>query len=200
MQTKKQYINLYFTTDDKEILAWANMIRESNFHLSTWIQAILVAEIAGEDLNIGAIYTPPYEPPYPLPNSNLLGDDTHLQKASSKSGWNVRGQNGKLKEGSILSIKVTRPIVQDAICIAKKTHNHLGAYIKTLIRKKLKNNPAKINLLPNKTDVFDLFVLCEGKNRQNLPETTLQNKNTLNQKNKKPSSTPLKIRYNRKQI
>ena len=47
MQKTVQYLYLYFTKDDSDLLAWANMIKENNLGLSTWIQGILVAEEIG---------------------------------------------------------------------------------------------------------------------------------------------------------
>ena len=93
LQQKKQYINLYFTKDDKEILAWANLIRENELSLSTWIQGILVAESIGADLDIGSIGPPISEPLLPQTKPSLFGDDTITEKhPPNTTGWNIRGK------------------------------------------------------------------------------------------------------------
>lgn len=164
LQQKKQYINLYFTKDDKEILAWANLIRENGLSLSTWIQGILVAESIGTDLDIGSIGPPISKPLLAQTKPSLFGDDTITEKTPPNStGWNIRGKKGELKIGSILTIKVTRPIVQDVILNVKKIHPHLGIYIKFIIRRKLKCSLSTSNRLPNPTDLIDIFIISEEK-------------------------------------
>jgi len=181
MPTEVQYINIYFTKEDKEILAWANMIRENNLNLSTWIQAILVAENAGCELDIGTISTPVKTNPTVIqqsPKPSLFGDDTISEKKKKKTGWNIRGENGKLKEGSVLSIKVTRQEVQDAMYATKRKHKRLGTYIKALIRKKLRSNPSETDRLPDKADAADAFALYASKQR-NVQNSTTKKNNTL---------------------
>lgn len=163
MPNKEQYINLYFTKDDKEVLTWANMIRENNLKLGTWIQGILVAEIKNEDLDIGSIQSPNPSQITLKRNSNPFGDDTNSKKNITKTGWNIRGENKELIAGSVLSIKVTRPIVQEALNNLKEKHKFVGAYIKAIIRKKLKESTSNQIRLPKITDVLDLFCLTENK-------------------------------------
>lgn len=177
--SKVQYIYLYFNKNDQDILAWTNMIKESGQSLNTWVQGILVAEVAREDLSIGAVFIPPQTQTLhlttPRQTSNLFGDDTTTLKEEERiTGWNVRGENGKLKNGSILSIKVTRPIVQVAMEEAKRNHKRLGSYIKAIIRKKMTILSVGPNQPPNQADAMDVFFLCEGKIRRKFPDNRTQ--------------------------
>lgn len=154
------------------------MIRRNNLSLTTWLQAILVANLANEDIDIGyACVTAGKNPSPQQQRSNLFGDDTKA-RSSVRPGWNVRGENGELKEGSVLTIRVTRPIALDAIFETKKRHKNLGAYIKALIRKMLKNNPSDADRVPNKAEAIDVFSICEGKIRKR-PSENPQRKDVL---------------------
>jgi len=193
MQSEIQYINIYFTKEDKEILAWANMIRENNLNLSTWIQAILVAENAGFELDIGTISIPVKAESATIqqsPKPSLFGDDTILEKKKQKTGWNIRGENGKLKEGSVLSIKVTRQEVQDAMFVTKRKHKRLGTYIKALIRKKLRSSSSKTNRLPDKANASDVFALYASKQKNVQSSTSKKNKTFSKQELTQQKSQP----------
>ena len=125
MQKTVQYLYLYFTKDDSDLLAWANMIKENNLGLSTWIQGILVAEAAKEKLYIGAVHIPTPQETVKRDNTqNLWGDDTESENHKILPGWHVRGQNRSLIAGSVLPVKITRPLAQEALFELKKRHKN----------------------------------------------------------------------------
>lgn len=170
MQKTVQYLYLYFTKNDQDLLAWANMIKENNLGLSTWIQAILVSEAAKEKLDIGSVHVPSVlEPVKTTAAPSLWGDDTD-KESKIVPGWHVRGENKKLIAGTVLPVKITRPLAQEALFELKKRHKKIAAYIKAIIRQNLKILPSGPNIPPNKNTAIDLFALCEGKiGRNNQP-------------------------------
>lgn len=174
MQKTVQYLYLYFTKDDSDLLAWANMIKENNLGLSTWIQGILVAEAAKEKLYIGAVHIPTPQETVKRDNTqNLWGDDTESKNHKILPGWHVRGQNRSLIAGSVLPVKITRPLAQEALFELKKRHKRIAAYVKAIIRQNLEILPSGPNLAPNKTTVIDVFALCEGKIGKNNPNNQI---------------------------
>ena len=170
MQKTVQYLYLYFTKDDQDLLAWANMIKENNLGLSTWIQAILVSEAAKEKLDIGAVHIPSAMEPIKMTTTpKLWGDDTKNERTKIVPGWHIRGENGKLVAGTVLPVKITRSLAQEALSELKKRHRKIAAYVKAIIRRDLEILPAGPDLPPNKNTAIDLFALCEdkiGKNSQ----------------------------------
>ena len=174
MQKTVQYLYLYFTKDDSDLLAWANMIKENNLGLSTWIQGILVAEAAKEKLYIGAVHIPTPQETVKRDNTqNLWGDDTESENHKILPGWHVRGQNRSLIAGSVLPVKITRPLAQEALFELKKRHKRIAAYVKAIIRQNLEILPSGPNLAPNKTTVIDVFALYEGKIGKNNPNNQI---------------------------
>lgn len=199
--SNEQYLYLYFSKNDQDVLAWANMIRESGLSLNTWIQGILVADATKEELKIGAVFVPNAPQTDTTKTSNpmtsLFGDDTTKPRKTKPSvGWDIRGENGTLKSGSILSIKITRPAARAAIDETKKNHKRLGPYIKALIRKNMTTLCAGPNKPPNQADVLDIFALCESKLRRTPPDKRPLKANQHQPqrgKRKEESNTPPKL-------
>lgn len=194
MQKTVQYLYLYFTKDDQDLLAWANMIKENNLSLSTWIQAILVSEAAKEKLDIGAVHIPSAMEPVKMTTApKLWGDDTENERPKIVPGWHIRGENGKLVAGTVLPVKITRSLAQEALSELKKGHRKIAAYVKAIIRRDLEILPAGPDLPPNKNTAIDLFALCEdkiGKNSQpqrDKNQQFRQRQENSNIQNTKPS-------------
>ena len=192
MEKKAQYLYIYFTKDDQDVLAWANMIRNNNLNLSTWIQAVLVAENSRAKLDIGAVCPPtqyPSKPPKPT-NSSLFGDDSTGQNKAKSPGWNVRGENGMLIPGSILPIKVMRNSAQAVVNDMKRQHKRMGAYTKAVIRKNLELLPNGPDRIPRKTDALDTLALYDGRSRNGSDSFQRRDKKPGNEQKTRNQTTP----------
>lgn len=163
--SKAQYINICFSDRDKELIAWANMIREDGQSVNSWVQAILLAEAVGADIDAGAVYVPKNRVKPAPRGSVMFGDDRKPAKPKNKtaSGWQVRGDNGEIVAGSIISIRVTRPVILGLLDNLRQSRSRIGPYAKAILRKRVRKLDAGPNIIPDDTQVQDMFALYEDR-------------------------------------
>lgn len=163
--SKSQYINICFSDRDKELITWANMIRDDGQSVNTWIQAVLLAEAVGEPLDAGAVYIPKSRPKAASAGSLMFGDDRKSAQSGEekRSGWQIRGENGEIIAGSIISIRVTRPVIVSLIDSLLQSHRRLGPYAKAVLRKKIRKLDSGTNVPPDESQVQDIFALYEDR-------------------------------------
>lgn len=142
------------------MIEWLNMLQDNGLEPATWVQAALLAELAGQDLDIGGVYVPPTKK---KPHSTrLFGDDTAHKEASPAYGWNVRGLGGAFIPGSVYTINVTRPIVLFAIDDCLSGRLMMSKYLRAILRKRIRRLLQPPNELPKVQDIEDVFILYEG--------------------------------------
>jgi len=177
-----KYISICFSQNDRELIAWVNMLRAEKQSVSAWVQALLLAEDVGVDIDAGAVYVPEINPAVrlnikPIPaKSVMFGDDTEPKqtKPAIKFGWQIRGEAGEITAGSILSIRVTRPVIIALIDALKQTHKRLGPYIKAVIRKKIRTLDRGPNIAPDESQIRDIFALYESRYVSPVSRRTVQ--------------------------
>lgn len=163
--SKSQYINICFSDKDKELIAWANMIREDNQSVNTWVQAVLLADAVGEPLDVGSVYVPRARGKAASAGIMMFGDDRKSSKTRDKttSGWQVRGENGEIVAGSIISIRVTRPVMTALLENLHRSHKRIGPYAKAVLRKRIRKLDAGPNIPPDESQIQDIFALYEDR-------------------------------------
>ena len=159
---KSQYINICFSEKDKELIAWANMVREDGQSINTWIQAVLLAEAVGENLDAGAVYVP--KDKRRPPSSNVFGDYRQPSNTKKKpvSGWQIRGADGEFVAGSIISVRVTRPVMVGLIDSLHHSHKRIGPYAKAILRRKIRKLDSGPNIPPDESQIQDIFALADA--------------------------------------
>ena len=128
------------------MIEWLNMLQDNGLEPATWVQAALLAELAGQDLDIGGVYVPPTKKK--SPSTRLFGDDTAHKEASPAYGWNVRGLGGAFIPGSVYTINVTRPIVLFAIDDCLSGRLMMSKYLRAILRKRIRRLLQPPNELP----------------------------------------------------
>lgn len=181
--SKPQYINICFLDRDKELIAWANMIRENGQSINTWVQAILLAEAVGENLDAGAVFIPKSKPKASSVSAAMFGDDRSSAEAKEKksSGWQIRGENGEIVAGSIISIRVTRPVMTALLDSLSQSHKRIGPYAKAVVRRKIRKLGSGPDVPPDESQAQDIFALYEDRyitdaGRQEKDEPTVQHR------------------------
>ena len=127
----------------------------------------------------------------------LWGDDTENERTKIVPGWHIRGENGKLVAGTVLPVKITRSLAQEAFSELKKRHRKIAAYVKAIIRRDLEILPAGPDLPPNKNTAIDLFALCEdkiGKNSQPQRDKNKQFRQRQENISTNPQARPIRTK------
>lgn len=180
MAKKKLSVGISLMENDKDIIAWLNMMREENQKVRTWVQAILLAELAGIPLDAGGVYVPPKAKPKAKSSNILFGDDTTASKPKvKKASWEVKGDSGEFVVGSMLVIVISRPVILEALERANRSKT--STYIKAVLRKHIRKLDAPPNEPPEDVNVEDLFVLYEDhfKKQESAPAPVVQPAQTV---------------------
>ena len=157
--SEKNTIGFALTKKDTDLIEWLNMLQDNGMEPATWVQAALLAELAGQDLDIGGVYVPP---PKKKPTSaRLFGDDTAPKEPAPSYGWNVRGIDGAFIPGSVYTINITRPIVLFAIEDCLSGRLMMSRYLRAILRKRIRRLSQPPNELPKVQDIEDVFILYE---------------------------------------
>ena len=154
-------VGFSLTKKDRDIAAWLNMLTEKKLSPATWVQAVVLSEICGKELDIGSVYVPDKTN---RPSTLMFGDDTEEEEEEKvKYNWATRGKNGEYVVGSVFTMKVTQPIM---IYIFETVLNHrkkLGSFIKVMIRKHLRKTSRPMSEPPKNADnINDIFILYEN--------------------------------------
>lgn len=159
-------IGIALTKQDKDLVVWLNMLRQEGMHPRTWIQAVLLAEQAGVSLDAGGVYLPSKVPRQPRSASPpMFGDDTAgaspFSPRAQTPGWDKRGENGAFVVGSILTIRISRPVMLRVLSNLAGRHKKLSSYIKAILRKHIRHLARGPNEPPDPDDIRDIFVLYD---------------------------------------
>lgn len=157
--SEKNTIGFALTKKDTDLIEWLNMLQDNGLEPATWVQAALLAELAGQDLDIGGVYVTP--PQKKATSARLFGDDTAPKESSPVYGWNVRGLGGAFIPGSVYTINVTRPIVLFAIEDCLSGRLMMSKYLRAILRKRIRRLLQPPNELPKVQDIEDVFILFE---------------------------------------
>ena len=158
--SEKNTIGFALTKKDTDLIEWLNMLQDNCMEPATWVQAALLAELAGQDLEIGGVYVPP--PKKKPASTRLFGDDTTSKELAPSYGWNVRGVDGAFIPGSVYTINITRPIVLFAIENCLSGRLMMSRYLRAILRKRIRHLSQPPNELPKVQDIEDIFILYEG--------------------------------------
>lgn len=158
--SEKNTIGFALTKKDTDLIEWLNMLQDNCMEPATWVQAALLAELAGQDLDIGGVYVPP--PKKKSASTRLFGDDTVSKELAPSYGWNVRGVDGAFIPGSVYTINITRPIVLFAIENCLSGRLMMSRYLRAILRKRIRHLVQPPNELPKVQDIEDIFILYEG--------------------------------------
>lgn len=135
------------------------MLITNNFNPATWIQAVLLSEIAGQTIDAGGIY---YQPTKRInPSQTLFGDDTIPNQKPTQYGWEIRSPNGFYIPGSIVTIRITRPIVEYALSTTLIGKRRTSPYIKAILRKHIRKLSHLPNEPPKDDHIEDIFITYE---------------------------------------
>lgn len=188
---QRNYISVCFSKNDKELIAWANMLRENNQSIGTWVQALLIAEDLNIELDAGSVSKNQERKSAQL---SLLYGTSDETTNGQKTGWQIRGPQGEIIEGSILSIQITRPATSALLQKLRRNHKRVGPYIKAVLRKRIEVTETEPNRPPDKTILRDFFALNEHRYSLNQNPQNRGNQDQLrpHQKKKKGNNQPQK--------
>lgn len=153
-----QTININFTKNDRDLLAWVNMLRDKKLSPATWIQAILLSEALGLDIDAGGVWVSEINA-RPRPGPLMFGDD----RASNNANSNSSSPNKVFGPGNRLVIRVTRPIMLALLRDTAKKRSKIGPYTKAVLRKHIRKLPSAPNQPPQDSQIQDIFALYEDK-------------------------------------
>ena len=170
------------TKRDTDIIAWLNMLQANGLNPATWVQATLLADAAGQSIDIGGIYVPLQKKR--TSTIGLFGDDTEPKQETVEYGWQVRGLDRTYVPGSIFTISVSRPIISYLFEDILGGRRMKSRYIKAILRKYIRKLSQPPNELPKTQYVEDIFILYERffpkfdakKYGKNSPQTDRGNK------------------------
>lgn len=157
--SEKNTIGFALTKKDSDLIEWLNMLQDNGMEAATWVQAALLAELAGQDLDIGGVYVPPSKKK--STSTRLFGDDTVSKEPAPAYGWNVRGVDGTFIPGSVYTINITRPIVRFAIEDCLSGRLMMSKYLRAILRKRIRHLSQPPNEPPKVQDIEDVFILYE---------------------------------------
>jgi len=155
----KNSISIALTKKDSDIIEWLNMLQENQLNPATWVQAVLLAEVAGQDIDVGGVYV--VAPKKKTASLGLFGDDTVQKQVSTIYGWHIRGFDGAYVPGSVFNITVTRPIIAYVIENYLCGRRTISRYMKAVLRKHIRRLPSLPNEPPKFLNVEDIFFLYE---------------------------------------
>lgn len=192
-------IGILITKKDKEIADWLNMLLKEEMNPRTWVQALLLTEIVGKPIDAGGVYIPQNVKPSSHNGTLMFGDDTEddemLSTTNQGRGRNCRGPNGEFVIGSVFTIRITRPIMLNAIEYLKDRNKKIAPYIKFSIRQQLRILPQGPNQPPNERDIQDIFIIYEDffskKKRKPQNKEAIAEKQLLTSKPKPVEITQL---------
>lgn len=147
-------IGLSIGKQDMDIAAWINMLKRNDLPVTQWVNAIVFAYLANQPIDIGTIQE--NQPVSKSPSAGILfgsGSSQASSQTKKKRGWNVKGPNGELIEGSIFPLRITNKQVMTALQEMKNHGIGYSSALKLLIRKYLKKGPQEC-LPPDNSSVY----------------------------------------------
>lgn len=158
MTSKRKTIGFALTNRDNDIIEWLNMLQANDMNPATWVQAILLSELAGQSIDAGGVYTAPAKK---KAGAMLFGDDTVTESKSISYGWNVRGSDGVYKPGSVFVLVSSRPIMDYVIDKFVNSRRMKSRYLRAILRKHIRKLKQAPNEPPINQNIEDIFVLYE---------------------------------------
>lgn len=147
------------TKKDTDIIEWLNMLQSNQLNPATWVQAVLLAELAGQDIDAGGVYIAP--PKKKASSLGLFGDDTVQKQETPTYGWNVRGFDGAYVPGSVFNLIISRPIILYVVNEKLRGRRMMSRYLKAVLRKHIRKLTTPPNEPPKYQNIEDIFILCE---------------------------------------
>lgn len=155
----QERIGFTLTKKDTDIIEWLNMLQANDLSPATWVQLILLAEQAHQEVDAGGVYIP--SPKKSVASLGLFGDDTVQKDSPTVYGWNIRGTDGSFVVGSAFTVRITRPIVMYIVNKYLVGRRMQSRYIKAILRKHIRHLSQPPHEPPIMQNVEDIFVLYE---------------------------------------
>lgn len=121
-----------------------------------WIQAILIANDRGLELDAGTVSLPIAAP---ADSFTFFGDAGY--------SWVKRGANREFIPGSILNVSITRPSVAAIIQTLKNRGQRISPFVKAVIRQHIQTGP---NQLPDPNDAANILILNGAESSEQKAE------------------------------
>lgn len=140
--SKRINIGIYIGSDDSDIAAWFNLLRENKLNRSKWVRGLLFANALHEPLDIGTIVMlQPEKERIPAEASGLLfgiGNSQSQEKHKHAYGWHVRGANKEFIRGSVITVSLNKELVEPLFEQIRDSGFQVATFLKAIIRENLK--------------------------------------------------------------
>lgn len=184
--SKRINIGIYIGSDDSDIAAWFNLLRENNLNRSKWVRGLLFANALHEPLDIGTIVMQQPQKEHTSDKTGGLlfgiGNSQSQEKHKHAYGWHIRGENKEFIRGSVITVSLNKELVEPLFEQIRNSGFQVATFLKAIIRENLKYGPKEIP--PDHAalqKVLATFLICQVcfKNNSHQSEQSEEDKNIV---------------------
>lgn len=142
MSKNRLNVGLLMTKGDADIAAYLNSLRDADELPARWLSAMVTANQLGIPFSIadyrGARFSSPQKTQQQSVNQMMFGSGSSISAAQKLSkwlyGWQVRGRQGEVVEGTVVNVSFCRPEVISALKEMRSSGVASATFLKELIR------------------------------------------------------------------